>query len=149
MTTYEQLVINGVPFLHSNGKLYYYELLASAEPVEIGAVNSGALQLNAGWAERIQPRVDAWRESLAPSERGKTVRAPKPSKPKRSPKSAAAAPAETGEASGAGRVAAKATDTGVSVAKATDTATIPTSAPAPEPRPKRVLRRRATPGPSP
>jgi hypothetical protein len=148
MTTYEQLVINGVPFLHSNGKLYYYELLASAEPVEIGVVNSGALQLSTGWAERIQPRVDAWRESLAPSERGKTVRAPKPSKPKRSPKSAAAAPAEAGEAGGAGtgRVAAKATDTGV-VAKATATDT--TSAPAPEPRPKRVLRRRAAPGTSP
>ena len=137
MTTYEQLVINGVPFLHSNGKLYYYELLASAEPVEIGAVNGGALQLSTGWAERIQPRVDAWRESLAPSERGKTVRAPKPSKPKRSPKSAAAAPAETGEAAGTG--------TGGVVAAATATA----SAPAPEPRPKRVLRRRAAPGTSP
>ena len=144
MTTYEQLVINGVPFLHSNGKLYYYELLASAEPVEIGAVNSGALQLSAGWAERIQPRVDAWRESLAPSERGKTVRAPKPSKPKRSPKSAAAAPAEAGEAAGAGRVPATKTGTGVVA-----TATATTSAPAPESRPPRVLRRRAAPGASP
>ena len=143
MSTYEQLVINGVPFLHSNGKLYYYELTPS-EPVEIGTLVNGALQLSAGWAERIQPRVDAWRGTVAPSERGKTVRAPKQSKPKRSPKSAAAVTRGAGEA--AGVVAA----TGVSVAKATATATtIATSEAAPEPRPKRILRRRAAPGASP
>ena len=146
MTTYEQLVINGVPFLHSNGKLYYYELSPS-EPVEIGAVIGGSLQLSAGWAERIQPRVDAWRATVAPSERGKTVRAPKQSKPKRSPKSTAAAAGGTGEAVGA------ATDTGVSIAKATATATATaTDTPSeatPEPRPKRILRRRTAPGASP
>jgi hypothetical protein len=143
MSTYEQLVINGVPFLHSNGKLYYYELTPS-EPVEIGTLVNGALQLSAGWAERIQPRVDAWRGTVAPSERGKTVRAPKQSKPKRSPKSAATVARGAGEA--AGVVAA----TGVSVAKATATATTTaTSEAAPEPRPKRILRRRAAPGASP
>lgn len=135
MSTYEQLVINGIPFLHSNSKLYYYELTPS-EPVEIGALVSGTLQLHAGWIERIQPRVDAWRLSLSASERGKTVRAPKPSKPKRSPKSTAAAAGGAGEATGAtGAATAKAT-----AAKATDTTT--DSAPAPVTNPKRVLRRR-------
>jgi len=129
MATYEQLVINGIPFLHSNGKLYYYELTPS-EPLEIGALVSGTLQLHAGWIERIQPRVDAWRLSLSASERGKTVRAPKPSKPKRSPKSTAAA------AGGAGEAAAT---TGAGTAKATDTTD---SAAAPVANPKRVLRRR-------
>ena len=142
MSTYEQLVINGVPFLHSNGKLYYYELSPS-EPIEIGALLSGSLQLSADWQERIQPRVDAWRATVAPSERGKTVRAPKQSKPKRSPKSAAAATRDAGEAAGV-PVA-----TGVSIAKATDTATATaTSEAAPEPRPKRILRRRAIAGTS-
>jgi len=140
MTTYEQLVINGVPFLHSNGKLYYYELSPS-EPIEIGTLVTGSLQLHDDWNKRIQPRVDAWRDTVVASERGKTVRAPKQSKPKRSPKSAAAATRDAGEA--AGVVA-----TGVSVAKATDTATA-TSEAAPEPRPKRILRRRAIAGASP
>lgn len=129
MSTYEQLVINGIPFLHSNSKLYYYELTPS-EPVEIGALVSGTLQLHAGWIERIQPRVDAWRLSLSASERGKTVRAPKPSKPKRSPKSTAAAAGGAGEATGA---------TGAATATA-DTTT--DSASAPVTNPKRVLRRR-------
>lgn len=120
MSTYEQLVINGVPFLHSNGKLYYYELTPS-EPVEIGTLVNGALQLSAGWAERIQPRVDAWRGTVAPSERGKTVRAPKQSKPKRSPKSAAKTAGKDG-------TTADTTNTVVS----------------PEPAPTRVIKRRKT-----
>jgi len=95
MTTYEQQVINGVPCLVSGTTVYYYDSLclpwssSAKEPIRIGALVSGALQLDAGFQERIQPRVDAWLGTVNPVGRNEVVRAEKQSKPKRSPKSAA------------------------------------------------------------
>jgi hypothetical protein len=95
MTTYEQQVINGVPCLVNGTTVYYYDSLAlpwsssAKEPIRIGALVGGALQLDAGFQERIQPRVDAWLSTVNPVGRNEVVRAEKQSKPKRSPKSAA------------------------------------------------------------
>lgn len=134
MSTYEQLVLHGIPFLHSNGVLYYYELPSATaqEPIRVGTLVGGRVNLDADWLERVQPRVDAWRATLNPSERGKASRAPKQSKPKRSPKSAAPNPDEAGTAAGA-----------------TNVVIIPTaSEAAPVKAAKRVLRRRAPVRPS-
>ena len=140
MSTYEQLVLHGIPFLHSNGVLYYYELPSTVaqEPIRVGTlVGVGAtntVNLDADWLERVQPRVDAWRTDLNPSERGKASRAPKQSKPKRSPKSAAPNPDKAGTAAGATNVVIIPTTTA--------------SEAAPVKAAKRVLRRRAPVRPS-
>ena len=95
MTTYEQQVINGVPCLVNGTNVYYYDSLAlpwsssAKEPIRIGALIGGALQLDAGFQERIQPRADAWLSTVNPVGRNEVVRAQKQGKPKRSPKSAA------------------------------------------------------------
>ena len=95
MTTYEQQVINGVPCLVNGTTVYYYDSLclpwssSAKEPIRIGALVSGALQLDAGFQERIQSRVDAWLSTVNPVGRNEVVRAEKQSKPKRSPKSTA------------------------------------------------------------
>ena len=95
MTTYEQQVINGVPCLVNGTSIYYYDSLclpwssSAKEPIRIGALVNGALQLDAGFQERIQPRVDAWLSTVNPVGRNEVVRAEKQGKPKRSPKSAA------------------------------------------------------------
>ena len=133
MTTYEQQVINGVPCLVNGTTVYYYDSLAlpwsssAKEPIRIGALVSGALQLDAGFQERIQSRVDAWLSTVNPVGRNEVVRAEKQSKPKRSPKSAAK-------------------DTGVTGTTATTTVatTVATAASGPvaEPAPKRIVRRR-------
>ena len=129
MTTYEQQVINGVPCLVNGTTVYYYDSLclpwssSAKEPIRIGALVSGALQLDAGFQERIQPRVDAWLSTVNPVGRNEVVRAEKQSKPKRSPKSAAK-------------------DAGVTV---TEPVTEPVAVAAPitsEPAPKRIVRRR-------
>ena len=129
MTTYEQQVINGVPCLVNGTTVYYYDSLAlpwsssAKEPIRIGALVSGALQLDAGFQERIQSRVDAWLSTVNPVGRNEVVRAEKQSKPKRSPKSAAK-------------------DAGVTV---TEPVAEPVTVAAPitsEPAPKRIVRRR-------
>jgi hypothetical protein len=131
MTTYEQQVINGVPCLVNGSSVYYYDSLclpwssSAKEPIRIGALVNGALQLDAGFQERIQPRVDAWLRTVNPVGRNEVVRAEKQSKPKRSPKSAAK-------------------DAGNTV---TEPVTEPVTAVTPvptvtEPAPKRVIRRR-------
>ena len=125
MTTYEQQVINGVPCLVNGSSVYYYDSLAlpwsssPKEPIRIGALVSGALQLDAGFQERIQSRVDAWLSTVNPVGRNEVVRAEKQSKPKRSPKSAAK-------------------DAGVTVTEPVAVAAPITS----EPAPKRIVRRR-------
>lgn len=125
MTTYEQQVINGVPCLINGTTVYYYDSLclpwssSAKEPIRIGALVSGALQLDAGFQERIQSRVDAWLSTVNPVGRNEVVRAEKQSKPKRSPKSAAK-------------------DAGVTEPVAEPVAAPITS----EPAPKRIVRRR-------
>jgi hypothetical protein len=143
MTTYEQQIIDGVPFLVSNGSVFYYDLLAlpwspnPKEPVRIGTLINGQLRLDTGWEERIQSRVDAWRATINPVGRNEVVRAPKQSKPKRSPKSTAKTAGTAGET---------ATTTGGTAANViinpTVVATNTTNTAAPEPNPKRVLKRR-------
>ena len=129
MTTYEQQVINGVPCLVSGTSVYYYDSLSlpwssnAKEPIRIGALVGGALQLDAGFQERIQPRVDAWRTTVNPVGRNEIVRAPKQSKPKRSPKSAA-------------KTAGTAVETTATTAVATEAAA--------EPTPPSVVKRRRT-----
>ena len=132
MTTYEQQVINGVPCLVSGTTVYYYDSLclpwssSAKEPIRIGALVSGALQLDAGFQERIQPRVDAWLSTVNPVGRNEVVRAEKQSKPKRSPKSTAK-------------------DAGTVAEPATTVATATTADPVTEdkqPAPKRIVRRR-------
>jgi hypothetical protein len=97
MTTYEQQVIDGVPCLVNGINVFYYDptgLPWSAdpkEPIRLGALVEGRLRLDESIQERIQPRIDAWRSSLGPVGRNEVVRAPKQSKPKRSPKSAGTA----------------------------------------------------------
>ena len=127
MTTYEQQVINGVPCLVNGTTVYYYDSLclpwssSAKEPIRIGALVSGALQLDAGFQERVQSRVDAWLSTVNPVGRNEVVRAEKQSKPKRSPKSAAK-------------------DAGVTV---TEPVAEPVAAPiTSEPAPKRIVRRR-------
>jgi hypothetical protein len=131
MTTYEQQVINGVPCLVNGTTVYYYDSLclpwssSAKEPIRIGALVSGALQLDAGFQERIQPRVDAWLSTVNPVGRNEVVRAEKQSKPKRSPKSAAKDAGTTGET-------AATTTTTVATAVVEDK----------QPAPKRIVRRR-------
>jgi len=126
MTTYEQQVINGVPCLVNGTTVYYYDSLAlpwsssAKEPIRIGALVGGALQLDAGFQERIQPRVDAWLRTVNPVGRNEVVRAEKQNKPKRSPKSAAK-------------------DAGNTVTTVTAVTPVPTVT---EPAPKRIIRRR-------
>ena len=129
MTTYEQQVINGVPCLVNGTTVYYYDSLclpwssSAKEPIRIGALVSGALQLDAGFQERIQPRVDAWLSTVNPVGRNEVIRAEKQSKPKRSPKSAAK-------------------DAGVTE-PVTEPVAEPVAAPiTSEPAPKRIVRRR-------
>ena len=104
MTAYEQQVINGVPCLVNGSSVYYYDSLclpwssSPKEPIRIGALVNGALQLDAGFQERIQPRVDAWLSTVNPVGRNEVVRAEKQSKPKRSPKSTAKDAGTTGNA---------------------------------------------------
>jgi len=101
MTTYEQQVIDGVPCLVNGTSIFYYDptglpwSTSPKEPIRLGALVEGRLRLDAGIQERIQPRIDAWRTSLGPVGRNEVVRAPKQSKPKRSPKSAGAAATNT------------------------------------------------------
>ena len=139
MTTYEQQVINGVPCLVNGSSVYYYDSLclpwssSAKEPIRIGALVSGALQLDAGFQERIQPRVDAWLNTVNPVGRNEVVRAEKQSKPKRSPKSAA---------KDAGTVTAEpvtAVTTATTVATATTETTVVEDK---QPAPKRIVRRR-------
>jgi len=104
MTTYEQQVINGVPCLVNESVVYYYDSLclpwssSAKEPIRIGALVGGVLQLDAGFQERIQSRVDAWLSTVNPVGRNEVVRAEKQSKPKRSPKSTAKDAGTTGNA---------------------------------------------------
>jgi len=132
MTSYEQQVINGVPFLTSGSNVYYYDPLAlpwsvnPKEPIRIGTYTGTDLRLDADWRERVQPCVDAWRTSIQPVGRNEVVRAPKQSKPKRSPKSTAKVTGTTGEAT--------ATATATTVAAPVNVII--------EPAPKRVLKRR-------
>jgi len=126
MTTYEQQVINGVPCLVNGSTVYYYDSLclpwssSAKEPIRIGALVGGALQLDAGFQERIQSRVDAWLSTVNPVGRNEVVRAEKQSKPKRSPKSAAK-------------------DAGNTVTTVTAVTPVPTVT---EPATKRIIRRR-------
>ena len=128
MTTYEQQVINGVPFLISGTNVYFYDTLClpwssdPKEPIRIGTLAGTELRLEEGWITRVQPRVDAWRTTVNPVGRNEIVRAPKQSKPKRSPKSAAK-------------------DAGTVTTVAEPTATAATGV-ASEPAPKRIVRRR-------
>lgn len=99
-TSYELLFLHSIPFLARVGdvdkrrKLYYYDakhISDGTEPIAIGVRNEdGSIALDEDWQLRLQPRVDAWKGTLAVSERGVLQpRAPKPSKPKRtSPKAA-------------------------------------------------------------
>ena len=137
MTTYEQQVIHGVPCLVNGTTVYYYDSLAlpwsssPKEPIRIGALVNGALQLDAGFQERIQPRVDAWLSTVNPVGRNEVVRAEKQSKPKRSPKSAAKVAGTTGNT--------------VTTEPATTVTTVATAEPVIEdkqPAPKRIVRRR-------
>ena len=104
MTTYEQQVIDGVPFLVSGTSVFYYDPLAlpwsssPKEPIRIGVLTGTQLRLDEGWIARVQSSVDAWRATINPVGRNEIVRAPKQSKPKRSPKSAAKTAGETGTA---------------------------------------------------
>jgi hypothetical protein len=134
MTTYEQQVIDGVPFLTSGTSVFYYDPLAlpwssdPKEPIRIGVLTGTQLRLDEGWKERVQPRIDAWRTAVNPVGRNEIIRAPKQSKPKRSPKSAAKTAGntvETGTAEGAAAVGT------------TNVTVIP-----PEPTPKRIVKRR-------
>ena len=126
MTTYEQQVIDGVPCLVNGTNVFYYDptglpwSTSPKEPIRLGALVEGRLRLDAGIQERIQPRIDAWRSSLGPVGRNEVVRAPKQSKPKRSPKSAGTA----------------ATNTVV------EPNTVAEPKPEPKPAPPRVLKRR-------
>ena len=135
MTTYEQQVINGVPCLVNGTTVYYYDSLclpwssSAKEPIRIGALVSGALQLDAGFQERIQPRVDAWLSTVNPVGRNEVVRAEKQSKPKRSPKSAA-------------KDAGNTVTTVATVTEPTATTATAATGVASEPAPKRVIRRR-------
>ena len=101
MTTYEQQVIDGVPCLVNGTNVFYYDptglpwSTSPKEPIRLGTLVEGRLRLDEGIQERIQPRIDAWRASLGPVGRNEVVRAPKQSKPKRSPKSAGAAATNT------------------------------------------------------
>jgi len=139
MTTYEQQIIHGVPFLVSNGSVFYYDPLAlpwsanPKEPIRIGTFTGSDLRLDAGWEERVKPRVDAWRATISPVGRNEVVRAPKQSKPKRSPKSAAKTAGTAGET---------ATTTGGTAANVVIMPAIAANTAAPEPNPKRVLKRR-------
>ena len=153
MTTYEQQIIHGVPFLLSNNSVFYYDALAlpwstnPKEPIRIGTFTDGDLRLDKGWEERVKPRVDAWRGTISPVGRNEVVRAPKQSKPKRSPKSAAKTAGTTGETP---TTAGTATTTNVIIVPATNTdntvvasnTTNTTNTTTPEPNPKRVLKRR-------
>jgi hypothetical protein len=142
MTTYEQQVINGVPCLVNGTTVYYYDSLclpwssSAKEPIRIGALIGGALQLDAGFQERIQSRVDAWLSTVNPVGRNEVVRAEKQSKPKRSPKSTAKDAGTTGNT----------VTTVATVAEPIATATTVTTAePVTEdkqPAPKRIIRRR-------
>ena len=135
MTTYEQQVIDGVPFLVSGTSIFYYDPLAlpwsanPKEPIRIGVLTGGQLRLDEGWVARVQPSVDAWRATINPVGRNEIIRAPKQSKPKRSPKSAAKTAGNTVETGTAEGAAAAVGTTNVTV--------IP-----PEPTPKRVVKRR-------
>jgi len=129
MTTYEQQVINGVPFLISGANVYFYDTLClpwssdPKEPIRIGTLAGTELRLEEGWTARVQPRVDAWRTTINPVGRNEIVRAPKQSKPKRSPKSAAKTAGNTVEAGAA--------------VETTNVTVVP-----PEPPAKRVIKRR-------
>jgi hypothetical protein len=131
MTTYEQQVINGVPFLISGTNVYFYDTLClpwssdPKEPIRIGTLAGTELRLEEGWITRVQPRVDAWRTTINPVGRNEIVRAPKQSKPKRSPKSAAKAAGTAVEATAT-----------VATAVATEAAA--------EPTPPSVVKRRRT-----
>jgi hypothetical protein len=131
MTTYEQQVIDGVPVLVSNSTVFYYDPLtlpwssSPKEPIRIGALTGDKLHLDADWRERVQPRIDAWRTTINPVGRNEVVRAPKQSKPKRSPKSTAKT-------------------TGTTVDVGTTNVVVE-----PEPAPKRVVKRRKTVQPTP
>jgi hypothetical protein len=141
MTTYEQQIIHGVPFLVSNGSVFYYDPLAlpwsadPKEPIRIGTFTNSDLRLDAGWEERVKSRVDAWRATINPVGRNEVIRAPKQSKPKRSPKSAAKTAGTTGTTG--------TTEATAGTTAATNVVIMPTTvATAPEPNPKRVLKRR-------
>jgi hypothetical protein len=129
MTTYEQQVIDGVPFLVSGTSIFYYDPLSlpwsssPKEPIRIGVLTGGQLRLDEGWVARVQPSVDAWRGTINPVGRNEIIRAPKQSKPKRSPKSAAKTAGNTVEAGAA--------------VETTNVTVIP-----PEPPAKRVVKRR-------
>jgi len=132
MTTYEQQVIDGVPFLVSGTSVFYYDPLClpwsadPKEPIRIGVLTGTQLRLDEDWVARVQSRIDAWRPSIKPVGRNEVVRAPKQSKPKRSPKSAAKTARNTVETRG--------TEGAV---ETTNVTVIP-----PEPTVKRVVKRR-------
>jgi hypothetical protein len=95
---YDLVFVHSIPFWHntSDGGLYYYDPESittgtgptAAEPLRLGSYNKdsgrGELVGEGELRGSIEPGLDAWRASLAPTERGKPIQpAAKPSRARR------------------------------------------------------------------
>ena len=72
MTQYEFKCIHGIPFLYNStdGRIFHYD--TEREPIHIGHYNSttDSLQLTDGWRELLENRLEDWKKSFIPHERG-------------------------------------------------------------------------------
>ena len=87
MTTYERVILKGIPFLmDSTRHIYTYEI-GPTVPIQIGTLDKDRnLVLFSEWESRVAERVTTWRSAVTPTERGKIREQFKPVKQSRARK---------------------------------------------------------------
>lgn len=88
MTKYEQIFLNGIPFLlDAVGTVFIYTV-GKDESIAIGSYNrdSKCFTMSDDWEARVNPLLNSWRAHLTPTERGKVRETYKPAKQGRSRK---------------------------------------------------------------
>lgn len=87
MSSYERIILKGIPFLmDSSRRIYTYEIWTT-EPIVIGTMGDDRnLILNDDWKSSTAARIESWRAEITPTERGKIREQYKPPKQSRSRK---------------------------------------------------------------
>jgi hypothetical protein len=93
MAKYEHVVLKGIPFLVDESRtIYTYDTIGAggASPIAIGTMGAdrSSLTLFPDWESCTSERINTWRESLVPTERGKIRAQFKPPKQSRARKTA-------------------------------------------------------------
>lgn len=81
MTSYERIILKGVPFLMDSARNIYTYEIGPTVPIQIGTVDKdNKLILADDWESRVGTRLSEWRTALTPTERSKIREQYKPAK---------------------------------------------------------------------